>query len=387
MDNFIFQNKTKIIFGKETENNVGQEISSKYKKVLLHYGGGSIKKSGLFDKVSISLRDSSVEFVELGGVLPNPRLSLVQKGIEICKNNSIDFVLAVGGGSVIDSAKAIAAGALYEGDIWDFFIHNKTKKIAQSLPLGVILTLAATGSESSSSCVINKDDEDLKKSCKSEHIIPEFAILNPELTYTLPPYQTACGIIDILAHVMERYFTNTQDVDYTDRLCEATMQTVILYAQTAMESPQDYNARAQIMWASTIAHNNLLSTGRTGDWASHHMQHEIGALYPKSAHGAGLAVIFPAWMKYVYRHDIHRFKQFALRVWRIKESFGSDEEIALEGIKRFEQFAQSLGMPTSFKEIGLPTDRFRDMAQKCGEDGSFVRLSVNDIINIYELAK
>ncbi len=387
MDNFIFQNKTKIIFGKETENSVGSEISLKYKKVLLHYGGGSIKKSGLYEKVISSLKGNGVQFVELGGVLPNPRLSLVQKGIEICKKNKIDFILAVGGGSVIDSAKAIAAGALYEGDVWDFFINKKTATISQALPLGVILTLAATGSESSSSCVINKDEDNLKKSCKSEHIIPEFAILNPKLTYTLPPYQTACGIIDILAHVMERYFTNTQDVDFTDRLCESTMQTVILHAPTVMDNPHDYNARAQIMWASTIAHNNLLSTGRSGDWASHHMQHEMGALYPESAHGAGLAVIFPAWMKYVYKHDIIRFKQFARRVWKVDSSFGSDEEIAVEGIKRFERFAQSIGMPTSFREMGLPTDRFREMAKKCGEDGSFVRLSVDDIVNIYELAK
>ena len=387
MDNFIFQNKTKIIFGKETEKLAGPEIAKKHKKVLFHYGTGSVKRSGLYDKVITSLKESGIVYYELGGVLPNPRLALVHEGIDICRKNDADFVLAVGGGSVIDSAKAIAAGVPYNGDVWDFFVHKKTMKVESALPVGVISTLAATGSESSNSCVINRDEGDYKKSIRSEHIVPEFAILDPELTYTLPPYQTASGIIDILAHVMERYFTNTKDVDFTDRLCEATMKTVILHAPTVMKNPKDYNARAQIMWASVIAHNELLSTGRQGDWASHHMQHEMSALYPKSAHGAGLAVIFPAWMKYVYRHDAARFRQFAQRVWDVPDSFGTDEQIALEGIARYIKFAKALGMPTTFSELGLPTVRFREMAEKCGEDGSFVRLTIDDIVNIYELAK
>ncbi len=387
MDNFIFQNKTKIIFGKNTENTVGEEISKKYKKVLLHYGGGSIKRSGLYDRIIESLEKANLEYVELGGVMPNPRLSLVYEGIKLCRENDVDCILAVGGGSVIDSAKAVAIGVPYEGDVWDFFKHKKTLSAKQALPIGAVLTLAATGSESSNSCVINNDDTSIKTGCKSEYIIPEFAILNPELTFTLPPYQTACGIMDILAHVMERYFTNTKDVDFTDRMCEATMQTVILHAQTAMRDPKDYNARAQIMWASTIAHNNLLSTGREGDWASHHIQHEMGAIYPDTAHGAGLAVIFPAWMKYVYKHDLSRFKQFAQRVWGVADDFGDDEQIALEGINCYVKFAKSIGMPTSFAEMELPTDRFREMAEKLGSDGKFVKLSVGDIVNIYELAK
>jgi len=387
MDNFIFQNKTKIIFGKDTQKNVGSQIAPKYKKVLLHYGGGSIKRSGLYDDVIKSLKESNIEYEELGGALPNPRLSLVNEGIRICKEKDIDLILAAGGGSAIDSAKAIAAGALYDGDVWDFFIHKETCVIQKALPIGVILTLSATGSESSNSCVINRDEGDLKKSCRSEHIIPEFAILNPELTYTLPPYQTACGAIDILAHVMERYFTNTLDVDFTDRMCEATMKTVIVHAPIVMKNSSDYNARAQIMWAGTIAHNNLLSTGREADWASHHIQHEISALYPESVHGAGLAVIFPAWMKYVYKHDVNRFKQFAQRVWDVADTFGSDEQIALEGINRYIEFAKSIGMPTSFKELGIPTDRLSEMAEKCGEDGNYVRLSMDDIVRIYELAK
>jgi hypothetical protein len=296
-------------------------------------------------------------------------------------------VLAVGGGSTIDSAKAIAAGVPYDGDVWDFFVNKKTMTVTEALPVGVILTLAATGSESSNSCVINRDEGDFKKSIRSESIIPQFAILNPELTFTLPVYQTACGITDILAHVMERYFTCTKNVDYTDRLCEATMKTVVVHAPVVMENPKDYNARAQIMWASTIAHNNLLNTGRVGDWASHHIQHEMSALYPDLAHGAGLAIVFPAWMKYVYRHDIMRFKQFAQRVWDVSDSFGSDEEIALEGIKRYTEFVKSIGMPISFADAGLPTDKFREMAQKCGEDGKFVKLSIDDIVKIYELAQ
>jgi alcohol dehydrogenase YqhD (iron-dependent ADH family) len=387
MDNFTFQNKTKIIFGKGTESQVGQETVSYNKKMLLHYGGGSIKKTGLYDKVVASLNESGVEFIELGGALPNPRLSLVHEGIKLCRKHGIGFVLAVGGGSTIDSAKAIAAGVPYDGDVWDFFVNKKTMTVTEALPVGVILTLAATGSESSNSCVINRDEGDFKKSIRSESIIPQFAILNPELTFTLPVYQTACGITDILAHVMERYFTCTKNVDYTDRLCEATMKTVVVHAPVVMENPKDYNARAQIMWASTIAHNNLLNTGRVGDWASHHIQHEMSALYPDLAHGAGLAIVFPAWMKYVYRHDIMRFKQFAQRVWDVSDSFGSDEEIALEGIKRYTEFVKSIGMPISFADAGLPTDKFREMAQKCGEDGKFVKLSIDDIVKIYELAQ
>ncbi len=387
MDNFVFQNKTKIIFGKKTETSIGEEISKKYNKILFHYGGGSIKRSGLYDTITSSLKMSGVNYIELGGVLPNPRLSLVYEGIKLCRENNIDCILAVGGGSVIDSAKAIAIGVPYDGDVWDFFKYKKTLSAKKALPIGAVLTLAATGSESSNSCVINNDETSIKTGCKSEYIIPEFAILNPELTYTLPAYQTACGIMDILAHVMERYFTNTKDVDYTDRLCEATMQTVILHAQTAVKEPENYNARAQIMWASTIAHNNLLSTGREGDWASHHIQHEMGAIYPDTAHGAGLAVIFPAWMKYVYQHDIPRFKQFAQRVWGVEDNFGDDNQIALEGINRYVKFAKSIGMPTSFSEMGLPTDRFLEMAQKLGKDGKFVSLNVDDIVKIYELAK
>lgn len=381
MDNFIFQNTTKIIFGKDTELTVGSEIAGKYTKVLLHYGGGSIKRIGLYNKVIKSLNDAGIEFVELGGVKPNPRLSLVNEGINICKQNGIDFILAVGGGSVIDSAKAIAAGVLYDGDVWDFF--EGKKKIEAILAVGVILTIPAAGSENSTSCVITNEEINIKKGL----VIPRatFAILNPEITYTLPPYQTAAGVIDIMAHVMERYFTNTQGVDFTDKLCEATMKTVIKNGPIAIKNPCDYDSRAQIMWASTIAHNGLLNTGRLGDWTTHHIQHAMGGIYEMS-HGAGLAVIFPAWMKYVYKHDVKRFVKFAVNVWDVENDFGSDKEIALEGIRRYEEFAKSIGMPTSLKDLGISDDRIEEMAQVCGSDGKFVTLEVSDIIEIFKLA-
>lgn len=385
MDNFIFHNTTKIVFGKGTENQVGKEIDIKYKNILLHYGGGSIKRSGLYDTVIKSLKDTGRNIFELGGVVPNPRLRLVQKGIDMCRENSIDLILAVGGGSVIDSAKAIAAGVDYDGNVWDFF--EKKASVESAVPIGVILTIPATGSESSVSCVINREEGNLKKSIKSQLISPQFAILNPELTFTLPPYQTAAGIIDILAHIMERYFTNTEDVDFTDRLCEATMKSVIFNAPKVFKNPKDYDARSQIMWAGTIAHNNLLGTGRVGDWASHHIQHAMAGIYDDMAHGAGLAVIFPAWMKYVYKYDVARFVQFAVRVWDVDQDFRSPEETALEGIRRYEQFAKSIGMPITLKELGVPNDRFLEMAQKCGKDGSFVELGIDDIVEIFKLAQ
>jgi alcohol dehydrogenase YqhD (iron-dependent ADH family) len=331
------------------------------------------------------LKDVEKNIFELGGVIPNPRLKLVQQGIDICKENHIDLILAVGGGSVIDSAKAIAVGANYDGDVWDFFEKKNTAKSA--LPIGVILTIPATGSESSTSCVINREEGNLKKSIRSELISPKFAILNPELTFTLPPYQTAAGIIDILAHIMERYFTNTEGVDFTDRLCEATMKSVIFNAPKVFKNPNDYDARAQIMWAGTIAHNNLLNTGRVGDWASHHIQHAMGGIYDDMAHGAGLAVIFPAWMKYVYKHDIARFVQFAVRVWDVDQDFRSPEETALEGIRRYEQFAKTIGMPTTLKELGVDSNRYLEIAKKCGKDGYFVELEIDDIVEILKLAE
>ena len=291
MINFTFQNATKIVFGKETESLVGEEINKIGKKVLLHYGGGSIKKSGLYDAVVNSLKKANVEIVELSGVKPNPRLSLIQEGITICKEQGIDSILAVGGGSVIDSAKGIAIGALYNGDVWDFYTGKAYVEAA--LPIGVILTIPAAGSETSGGSVVTNEDGWYKRSTGGDALRPKFSILNPELTYTLPDYQTACGIVDMFAHILERYFTKTTNVEVTDRMAEGVMKAIIDNAPKVLNSSKDYNARAEIMWAGTVAHNDSLSTGKVGDWGSHDIEHEMSGIYD-IAHGAGLAIVFPA---------------------------------------------------------------------------------------------
>ncbi|OAS89536.1 MULTISPECIES: iron-containing alcohol dehydrogenase [Metabacillus] len=387
MQDFVFHNSTKLIFGKDKEQLVGQESVSYSKKLLLHYGGGSIKNSGLYDKVVSSLREQNIEIFELGGVKPNPRVSLVREGVAICKENDIDFILAVGGGSVIDSAKAIAAGAHYDGDVWDFFEGKST--IEACLPIGVVLTIPAAGSESSSGTVITNEDGWYKRSTGHITMRPQFAILNPELTYTLPSYQTACGITDMMAHILERYFTNEKNVEVTDRLCEATLKTIINNAHIVIEEPTNYAARAEIMWSGTIAHNDSLGVGRIGDWASHDIEHELSGIYD-IAHGAGLAIIFPAWMKYVYKHDINRFVQFANRVWDIEIDLNNLEKTALAGIKKTEQFFSSIGMPITLKEVNIDSDHFEEMAKKGTENrplGNFVKLNEEDVLNIYHLAK
>jgi alcohol dehydrogenase YqhD (iron-dependent ADH family) len=355
---------------------------------LLHYGGGSIKQTGLYNQIISSLNASGIEYIELPGVKPNPRLSLVREGIKLCRENGISLILAVGGGSVIDSSKAIAMGVPFDGDVWDFFIGKAIPQ--EAMPVGTILTIPAAGSESSTGCVITNEDGWYKRAVNSELIYPRFSILNPELAFTLPKYQAACGASDILAHLMERYFTNTQHVELTDRLIEAAMKTVINNAPIIMEHPDDYNAWSQIMWAGTIAHNNLLNTGRVGDWASHDIEHELSGIYDV-AHGAGLAVVFPAWMKYLHKHDVNRFFQFASRVWNVDYCAWAPEKTALEGIKRLENFYKSLGLPISLKELGITDDRLEEMADKCTNSdratvGNFVKLSKTDVFNILNLA-
>lgn len=389
MDNFTFHNPTKIIFGKATENKVGAEVKRYSQKVLLCYGGGSIKRTGLYDRVINSLKENNIEYFEISGVKPNPRLSLIKEGIKLCREKNINFILAVGGGSVIDTAKSIAVGVPYEGDVWDFYVGKARVKAA--LPVGTILTIPAAGSEASNSSVITNEEGWYKKGLTTDYIYPVFSILNPELTYTLPAYQTACGAADMMAHIMERYFTNTDNVELTDRLCEATLKTIINNVPKAIEDPEDYNSRAEIMWSATIAHNNLLNTGRIGDWASHAIEHELSAIYD-IPHGAGLSIIFPAWMKYVYSHDINRFLQFSARVWDVDFHFSSPEEIALEGINRMMNFFKSIGLPVTLREAGISDDKFEEMAGKCtnfGQHtvGNFVKLTRDDIINIYKLAK
>ncbi|WP_186429264.1 iron-containing alcohol dehydrogenase [Clostridium sp. BSD9I1] len=386
MINFSYQNATKIIFGKDTENEVGNETKKYGKKVLLHYGGGSIKKSGLYDRVIKSLKDAGIEIFELGGVKPNPRLSLVRAGIELCHKNNIDLILAVGGGSVIDSAKAIGIGTSYDGNVWDFYTRKAV--VNSTLPVGVILTIPAAGSEASTGSVITNEDGWYKRAVGSDLMRPVFAIMNPELTYTLPPYQTAAGAADMMAHIFERYFTNEPNVDLTDRLSEATLRTIIKNVPIVLENPENYEARAEIMWAGTIAHNGILGTGRVEDWGTHDMEHEISGIYDIT-HGAGLAILFPAWMKYVYKQDVNRFAQFANRVWDVEIDTNNLEATALEGIERTKDFFKKIGMPVSLTEANVPLDRFEEMAAKGTENGplgNFVKLHKEDIVNIFNLA-
>ncbi len=388
MENFVFCNPTKIIFGRGTETKVGSEAAKISNKVLLHYGSGSIKSSGLYDKIVQSLRENNVEFVELAGVKPNPRLSLVYEGIRLCREQNVGLILAVGGGSPIDSAKAIAAGVKYDGDVWDFFTGKATVKDA--LPLATILTIPAAGSEASTGCVITKEEGMLKRAFNSNHVYPRFSILNPELAFTLPPFQVACGVADIMAHLMERYFTNAYPVELTDRMIEGVLKTVINNAPTLLAEPQNYDAWAEVMWSGTVAHNNLLNTGRPGDWASHDIEHELSAQYD-IAHGAGLAMVFPAWMKYVYKHDINRFAQFAVRVWNVEEDHFNREKTALAGIAKLEGFWSSLGLAVRLSAASLDDTHFNIMAGKCTADdtrtvGNFVKLGQKDVVNIYTLA-
>lgn len=387
MRNFVFQNKTKIIFGRDTEEKVGKEIKGLgKKKVLFHYGGGSIKRFGLYDKVVKHLKEEGIEFVELGGVKPNPALSMVKEGIDLCKKEKVDFILAVGGGSVIDSAKAIAAGVPYEGDVWDFY-DNKAQ-IKEAMPLGVVLTLPAAGSEASDASVITDEERKLKRGTGSPLIRPVFSILNPEITYTLPPYQTAAGITDMMAHIMERYFTQERNVDLTDHMCEGVLKTIIKNAPLVLENPKDYNARAEIMWAGTLAHNGLLDTGRLGDWGTHMIEHELSALYDLT-HGAGLAIIFPAWIRYVYKAYPEKMLRFFHNVFDVEAEFDDPQYMIEEGLKRLKNFYRSIGMPVSLKDAGIEENRYEEMAEKCtvfGPVSNFVKLDKSDVIEIYKLA-
>lgn len=388
MDNFNFYSPTYFVFGKERENETGKYVKRfGGTKVLIHYGGQSARKSGLLDRVKKSLDEANITYIELGGVLPNPRSGLVYEGIDVCKKEKVDFVLAVGGGSVIDSAKAIAVGALYDGDFWDFYLGKK--RVTDALPVATILTIAAAGSEGSNSAVITHEDGMLKRSAGGEKMRPVFSILNPELTCTLPLDQTAYGITDMMAHVMERYFTNTKDVEVTDRLCEAVLLSVIAETPKVMANPADYQARANIMWAGMVAHNDTCGVGREQDWATHEMEHELSGLYDVP-HGAGLAVMFPAWMKYVMHHDIMRFAQFAVRVWGCEMNFEQPEITAKQGIEKFEQFLVSIGMPIRFAELGAKQEDIPVLVKTLGLNGdtlgSFVKLTEDDVRKIYELA-
>lgn len=388
MDNFNFYSPTEFIFGRSMENDCGKYVR-KYggHKVLIHYGSGSAVRSGLISRVEKSLYESEVPYVILGGVQPNPRDTLVYEGIELCRKENVDFILSVGGGSCIDSAKAIALGVPYDGDFWDFY--GTGKPVEKALPIGTVLTIAAAGSEGSGGSVITKEDGMLKRDTGSDLLRPRFSVLNPELTQTLPAYQTACGATDIMAHVFERYFTNTKEVEITDRLCEAVLLTMIKETPRAIKNPDNYDARANIMWAGTVAHNDIVGVGRSQDWNSHGMEHELSGLYD-CAHGAGLAVIMPAWMEFVYKHNVMRFAQMAVRIWGCEMNFENPEETALKGIVSFRRFLHEIGMPVNFKELGAKAEDIPVLVEKFGlgngKTAGFVSLSSEDIAEIYRIA-
>lgn len=392
MDNFNFYSPTEFVFGKGRENECGKYVK-KYggTKVLIHYGGGSVVRSGLLDRVKEALAAENIPFVELGGVQPNPIDTKVYEGIGLCRAEGVDFILAVGGGSVIDSSKAIALGALYDGDFWDFY-DNKAA-VEKALPVGTVLTIAAAGSEGSGNTVITKTDGMWKRGAGGDALRPKFSVMNPELTYTLPAYQTACGATDIMAHVLERYFTNTKEVEITDRLCEAVLCTIIKEVPRVLKDPEDYNARANIMWAGTVAHNNICGVGREQDWNSHGLEHELSGIYD-CAHGAGLAVIMPAWMEFVMPHNVMRFAQLAVRVFGTAMNFEAPEETARLGIKAFRKFLHEIGMPINFAELGAKEEDIPKLAEKFsvtkignnGVTGGFVKLTKEDAVTIYKIA-
>ena len=389
MDNFAFYSPTYFAFGHGAEAQAGSLVRRfGGSRVLIHYGGGSAVRSGLIDRVKSSLEAADIPYTLLGGVKPNPRSGLVYEGIDLCRRERVDFVLAVGGGSAIDSAKAIAAGAVYDGDFWDFY---SGKPIENALPVGTILTIAAAGSEGSPDSVITLEDGMLKRGATGDAIRPRFSILNPALTQTLPPYQTACGITDIMAHLYERYLTNTPDVEVTDRLIEALLLTMIHEGPRVMADPDNYQARSNIMWAGMMAHNNSCGVGRTQDWNSHNIEHELSAKYD-CAHGAGLAVTLPAVFTYVMEHDVMRFAQVAVRVWGCQMDFAHPEVTARAGIEALRAFLTSLGMPRNFADLGAdPADipeLVRVLCRGNGRNGSisgFVTLTEEDCANIYRL--
>ncbi len=391
MFDFNYYTPTKVVFGRGAERNVAALIREfGGGKVLIHYGGGSVVRSGLLKTVTDALEADGIPFITLGGAVPNPRLGLVYEGIELCRRENVDFLLAVGGGSVIDSAKAIGYGVANEGDVWDFYDFKR--KPAACLPVGVILTIAATGSEMSDSSVITKEEGQLKRGCNNDLCRPRFAILNPELTMTLPDDQTACGCTDILMHTMERYFTNGGNMEITDALAEGLLRTVMRNAEILVRDPQNYDARAEIMWAGSLSHNGLTGCGSDGgDWMPHKLEHELGGLYDV-AHGAGLAAIWGSWARYVCKNCLPRFKQFAVNVMGV-EPVGPDEEIALKGIEAMEDFFRRIHMPTNLRELGVSASEedLSVMAHKCavavgGAKGSAKLLREADMLAIYRAA-
>ncbi len=379
MNDFIYYTPTKVYFGKNKEELVGEIIKEYgFKKVLFHYGKTSIKKSGLYDKVITSLKNAGIDYVELSGVDANPKLSMVKKGIDIVRENNIDFILAVGGGSVIDSAKLIADSARSKNDPWDIHVKKEAIDKNELLKVGVILTIAAAGSEMSDSCVITNDETKEKRGHSDEAHRPLFAILNPELTYSVDKFQTGCGIVDIMMHTLERYYSLNDNTEFTDNMALALLKSVKEAGIKVINNPYDYDARADLMWASSLSHNGLTGSGKDFSMPVHQIEHELSGMYDNIAHGAGLSVLFPAWAKFVYKSDVKRFKRFACEVMGV-DSKGSDDAQAYEGIIKLEQFYKKIGMPTTLKELGVYEEDFEKIAYNFTFKGTRV---VHDRINI-----
>ena len=393
MKDFNFYAPTRVVFGRNAEKQIGELVKANGgHKVLIHYGGGSAERSGLLGVVRQQLQDAGISFVELGGVVPNPLLSLVYQGIELCRREQVDFLLAVGGGSVIDSAKAIGYGVPYDGDVWDFWAGKAVP--AQCLPIGTVLTIPAAGSEMSSSCVITKDDGLIKRGINSDLCRCRFAVMNPERTYTLPPYQTAAGATDIMMHTMERYFTTVDDMTLTDAISEALLRTVKDAALVVMEHPEDYRHRAQIMWSGSLAHNDLTECGTEKDFATHRLEHELSALFGVT-HGAGLAALWPSWARYVMKKHVSRFVQFAVNVMGVENDFSHPEETAEKGIRAMEDWYRKIGMPTSIRELigrEVTDEEIGVMVDKCSRGGT-ITLGAIEVLDsaamrrIYEMAR
>lgn len=392
MENFAYYTPTKVVFGKGAEKQTGELVKEQgCRKVLVHYGGGSAVRSGLLDRIYSSLDENGISYISLGGVVPNPRLSLIYRGIDMCRKEGVDFILAVGGGSVIDSAKAIGYGMANEGDVWDFYEGLRTAQ--DCLPIGAVLTISAAGSEMSNSSVITKEEGWLKRGYKSDLCRPRFAVMNPELTVTLPKYQTSCGCVDIMMHTMERYFNMSDNMELTDGISEHLLRTVMKNAEILMDDPENYNARAEVMWAGSLSHNGLTGCGTDGgDWACHQLEHELGGMFDV-AHGAGLAAVWGSWARYVMDARPERFARFAVNVMGVIPG-GDDQETALKGIEAMEDFYRRIEMPVCIRDMGilLTEEQMRKLAEKCGHFGRRTvgcvkKLTEEDMYQIYVLAR
>ena len=393
MRDFVYYAPTEVVFGENSEKQVAY-LTKKYggSKVLVHYGGQSAKRSGLLDRICKFLQEGGVEFVTLGGVVPNPRLSKVHEGIDLCRKEKVDFILAVGGGSVIDSAKAIAYGVCYEGDVWDFYLGKAAPQTM--LPVASVLTIPAAGSEMSEASVITNEDGDVKLGYSNDMSRPKFAIMNPKLTFTLPPYQTAAGVTDIMMHIMERYFTKDDDMDLTSDLAEAILRRMRTAVFPVLKNPEDYRNRAQIMWGGSVAHNGLTGCGISDDWATHMLEHELSGMFDVT-HGAGLAAIWPSWARYVMNENLSRFVRFAVNVMDVPNDFTDPMNTALRGIEAMEQFYHAIGMPINIKELigrDITDDEINEMTRKCSRDhtatcGCLKVLKAEDMLAIYQMAR